>query len=52
MGIPAILVGVSGIILASGVSRSFATIAPKLPETIRELKSLIDAGRDARTLKP
>jgi hypothetical protein len=52
MGVPAILIGVAGVILAAGVSRSLGTIAPKLPETIRELKSLIDAGRDARTLKP
>jgi hypothetical protein len=52
MGVPAILIGVAGIILAAGASRSFAQIAPKLPETLRELKSLIDAGRDARTLKP
>ena len=52
MGIPAILMGVAGIVLAAGISRSFRTIAPMLPETIRELKTLIDAGRDARTLKP
>jgi hypothetical protein len=52
MGVPAILMGVAGIILAAGVSRSFRTIAPMLPETLRELKSLVDAGRDARTLKP
>jgi hypothetical protein len=52
MGVPAILIGVACIILAVGASRSFATIAPKLPETLRELKNLIDAGRDARTLKP
>jgi hypothetical protein len=51
MGIPAILIGVAGIILAAGVSRSMGTIAPMLPETLRELKSLIDAGRDTRTLK-
>ncbi len=52
MGVPAILIGVAGVILAAGISRSFRTIAPMLPETLRELKSLIDAGRDARTLKP
>jgi hypothetical protein len=52
MGVPAILIGVAGIVLATGVARSFRTIAPMLPETIRELKSLVDAGRDARTLKP
>jgi hypothetical protein len=52
MGVPAILIGVAGVVLAAGISRSFRTIAPMLPETLRELKSLIDAGRDARTLKP
>jgi hypothetical protein len=51
-GVPAILIGVAGVIVAAGVSRSFRTIAPMLPETLRELKSLVDAGRDARTLKP
>jgi hypothetical protein len=52
MGVPAILIGVAGIILAAGVSRSMGTIAPMLPETLREMKSLIEAGRDARKLKP
>lgn len=52
MGLPAILIGVAGVVIALGVSRSFRTIAPMLPETLRELKSLVDAGRDARTLKP
>ena len=52
MGVPAILIGVAGVILAAGASRSLGTIAPKLPETLREMKSLLDAGRDARTLKP
>jgi hypothetical protein len=51
MGVPSILIGVAGIILAVGVSRSLGTIAPMLPETLREMKSLVDAGRDARTLK-
>ena len=52
MGVPAILIGVAGIILAAGVSRSMGTIAPMLPETLREMKGLIEAGRDARKLKP
>lgn len=52
MGVPAILMGVAGIIVATGVAKSFRTIAPMLPETIRELKSLLEAGRDARSLKP
>jgi hypothetical protein len=51
-GVPAILIGVAGIILAAGVSRSMGTVAPMLPETLRELKSLVEAGRDARKLKP
>jgi hypothetical protein len=51
VGVPAILIGVAGIILAAGVSRSMGTVAPMLPETLRELKALVDAGRDARTLK-
>jgi len=52
MGVPAILIGVAGIILAVGTARSLGTIAPMLPETLREMKRLVDAGRDARTLKP
>ena len=52
VGVPAILIGVAGVILAAGVSRSVRTIAPMLPETLRELKNLVDAGRDKRTLKP
>jgi hypothetical protein len=52
MGVPAILLGSAAIVLAVGISRSFRTIAPMLPETLRELKNLVDAGRDARTLKP
>jgi hypothetical protein len=51
VGVPAILIGVAGIILAVGTSRSLGTIAPMLPETLREMKSLVDAGRDARSLK-
>ncbi|HEY5350130.1 MAG TPA: hypothetical protein VIJ64_10370, partial [Candidatus Lustribacter sp.] len=51
VGVPAILIGVAGIVLAAGVARSLGTIAPMLPETLREMKSLVDAGRDARTLK-
>jgi hypothetical protein len=50
MGVPAILIGVAGVILAAGAARSLGTIAPMLPETLRELKSLVDAGRNPRTL--
>jgi hypothetical protein len=52
MGVPAILLGSAAIVLAAGIARSMGTIAPMLPETLREVKSLIEAGRDARKLKP
>jgi hypothetical protein len=52
MGVPAILIGVAGVILAAGVSRSLGTVAPMLPETLREMKNLLETRRDARPLKP
>jgi hypothetical protein len=52
MGVPAILIGVAGVILAAGAARSLRTVAPMLPETLRELKSLLETRRDARPLKP
>lgn len=51
-GVPAILIGVAGVVLAAGVSRSFRTIAPMLPETLRELKNLVETRNEARHLKP
>jgi hypothetical protein len=51
-GVPAILFGVSTVILAAGISRSLGALAPMLPETIRELKGLVETRRDARPLKP
>jgi hypothetical protein len=52
MGVPAILIGVAGIILAAGVARSLGTVAPMLPETLREMKNLLEARRDIQPLKP
>jgi hypothetical protein len=52
MGVPAILIGAAGVILAAGAARSLRTVAPMLPETLRELKSLLETRRDARPLKP
>ena len=46
-GVPAILIGVAGVVLAAGTCARFRTVAPMLPETLRELKSLVDAGRDS-----
>jgi hypothetical protein len=50
-GVPASRIGVAGGVQAAGGARTLRTIAPMLPETLREMKSLVDAGRDARTLK-
>jgi hypothetical protein len=41
------------VIVAAGVSRSIAAIAPQLPEALRETKSLLESSRaDARSLRP
>lgn len=49
-GIPAILIGVSGIVLASGVTAALAKGATRLPETLGEARGLAEAmgGRSPR----
>jgi hypothetical protein len=42
-GVPAILLGVSGIILASGVTAALAKGANRLPETLGEARNLAEA---------
>ncbi len=42
-GIPAILVGVGGIILASGVTTALGKSANRLPETLGEARGLAEA---------
>jgi hypothetical protein len=52
-GIGAILVGSAIIVAAAGAARVLAAAAPSLPDTIRELKSLIETVGDQRKqLKP
>jgi hypothetical protein len=52
-GAPAILLGVSAVVLAVGVARSLAAFVPMLPETLRETKNVIEtAKRDGRLLTP
>jgi hypothetical protein len=51
-GIPAILFGVAGIVLAAGAMRALQAGAPNLPETIRELRQLIESNRRAKPLNP
>jgi hypothetical protein len=42
-GVPAILLGVTGIILASGVTAALAKGATRLPETLGAARGLADA---------
>ncbi|MGA8534069.1 MAG: hypothetical protein WB615_08175 [Candidatus Tumulicola sp.] len=42
-GVPAILIGVSGIVLASGVSSALSKSANRLPETLGEARGLAEA---------
>jgi len=42
-GVPAILIGVSGIVLASGVTAALAKSAGRLPETLGEARGLAEA---------
>ena len=44
-GVPAILVGVTGIVLASGVAGALVKVGNGLPETLRELRELTIALR-------
>ena len=47
-GVPAILVGVSGIVLAGGVASILAKNAERLPETLREARGLAETLRGDR----
>jgi hypothetical protein len=42
-GVPAILLGVTGIVLASGVAAALSKSAPRLPETLSEARGLAEA---------
>jgi hypothetical protein len=42
-GVPAILVGVTGIVLASGITAALAKGATRLPETLGEARGLAEA---------
>lgn len=44
-GVPAVLVGVTGIVLAAGVARALMQSSDRLPETLREARSLAAAIR-------
>lgn len=42
-GVPAILIGVTGIVLASGITAALAKGAPRLPEALGEVRGLAEA---------
>ncbi len=42
-GVPAVLIGVTGIVLASGIASALSKSAPRLPETISEARGLAEA---------
>ncbi len=47
-GVPAILVGVTGIVVAAGITAMLAKSAERLPETLREARGLSDSIRGTR----
>jgi hypothetical protein len=47
-GVPAILLGVSSVIVAAGTVRALGKAAPMLPELIRETKLLVESSRNDR----
>ncbi|MBV8067202.1 MAG: hypothetical protein JO113_04430 [Candidatus Eremiobacteraeota bacterium] len=48
-GVPAILVGVAGVVLASGVTAALAKGATRLPEALGEARGLADALNASRS---
>ncbi|MDB5041223.1 MAG: hypothetical protein JWN27_1949 [Candidatus Eremiobacteraeota bacterium] len=50
-GVPAILIGVSAVVLAAGTVRALKSAAPSLAEVVRETTKLVEAARtDQRRL--
>ena len=50
-GVPAILLGVTGVVLASGITAALARSAPRLPETLGEARGLAEALNATPRLK-
>jgi hypothetical protein len=51
-GVPAILLGVTGIVLASGIAAALSKSAPRLPETLSEARGLAEALKPAPVQLP
>jgi hypothetical protein len=47
-GVPAILLGAAAIVLAAGATRALVAGAPNLPETLRELRGLLESREQRR----
>jgi hypothetical protein len=47
-GVPAILLGVSSVVIAAGTVRALGKAAPVLPDVLREAKQLLEASRADR----
>jgi hypothetical protein len=48
-GVPAVLIGVTGIVVGSGIAAMLAKSAERLPETLREARGLSDSIRGANS---
>jgi len=44
-GVPAVLIGVTGIVVAAGVARALTMSSDRLPETLREARALAQTFR-------
>ncbi len=49
-GVPAILVGVSTVVIAAGFAASMREVAPKLPEILREATGMLETRSAKRVL--
>lgn len=51
-GLPALLLAVTGIVLAGGIATALARNAERLPETLREARGLAESLRQRKALNP
>lgn len=51
-GVPAILVAVTGVVLAGGIAHTLARNADRLPETLKEARGLAESLRERKALNP
>jgi hypothetical protein len=51
-GVPAILLGAAGVVLAAGAMRALRAAAPTLPDSIREIRLLLETNRRTQPLNP